>query len=679
MNVYSINVNDQGMVLVGTEDGLYQVVKHQLLKLNYDNEKLQSYIFFISRDYKGNMWFGTDNGIVNLTTDENISSYTTRRGLIGLETYTDAGKILSDGRIVVGFDAGISILSEERSRIASTMPHITNCKYQFKDEFRVLRQKKNVRLKGQDLVVSYSVPAFRKEEGNIVRYFLAGYDTSWNEQHSYYNDKIMYYNLPSGTYNLHIYAVSATGVSGPLFQSGDIKVSKTPWTWWMVLAYTLLLIAVVYYFVRRGAFSKSKALVPIKSAGVFEEYNQDNYEAFTSLRMKIMIISGEDLLIKAINYPMANFIGVEQESLIGKGIRDLIQEKEIRTMDKEDFTDYFLTDTREIVLRVPMTEVTYLFNVDTVKLSVENDDFVLGWILNDRSLELSYREKLEKIEANMTTLLERKSRELDNSLASFRHAMSAQEAAADSLRTAQKELKRLYKYERQQNIFKTNFIKTISHEYRTPLTIISSSAEIIKYSAEKGKTAFISPAVSKITNSIITLTELFDALATTGNTEVHPMQFELNYTIKDEIKRVSLMFEHNHHVTFTPYTKECLIRQDSQLLMQALFQVLSNAFKHTPAGTPIFIETNMTEDNQIVLGVLDHGNGVTPERLTRIFNKYDDSEFSEQFVTSERPGEGLGLALTKHNIELMGGTVEVTSEYGKWFKMTMRFPAELER
>jgi PAS domain S-box-containing protein len=115
---------------------------------------------------------------------------------------------------------------------------------------------------------------------------------------------------------------------------------------------------------------------------------------------------------------------------------------------------------------------------------------------------------------------------------------------------------------------------------------------------------------------------------------------------------------HEFHLEPAPVT---LVMADPERIGQVLRNLLANAVKHTPPGTPITVRASQAE-RSIHFEVADEGPGIHPDDLTRIFQKFGRGRDSEG---AKRPGTGLGLYLCRRIVEAHGGELVVTSELGK--------------
>jgi len=95
-----------------------------------------------------------------------------------------------------------------------------------------------------------------------------------------------------------------------------------------------------------------------------------------------------------------------------------------------------------------------------------------------------------------------------------------------------------------------------------------------------------------------------------------------------------------------------LVPMDFVLMIQVLFNLLDNALKYSPSGSPIDVEARVS-DGALEISVMDHGFGVPPEDLGRIFDKF----YRVHATDRKRAGTGLGLAICRGFVEAMGGTI----------------------
>lgn len=222
---------------------------------------------------------------------------------------------------------------------------------------------------------------------------------------------------------------------------------------------------------------------------------------------------------------------------------------------------------------------------------------------------------------------------------------------------------------------KSAFLANISHEIRTPMNGILGFAELLKepdLSAEN-QYEFIEIIVKSgqrmlnIINDLIDISKI-EAGETTiriKKTNVNIMLQELHSFFMPEANQKNLQI--NYHCGLDG--EQCIIETDSTKLNQILMNLIKNSIKFTDNGSIIF-GYNL-HDSTIQFFVTDTGPGIPKEHLTLIFERFRQGTFS---LTRKHEGAGLGLAISKAYIELLGGSISVTSEEGKGSTFTFELP-----
>ncbi len=237
------------------------------------------------------------------------------------------------------------------------------------------------------------------------------------------------------------------------------------------------------------------------------------------------------------------------------------------------------------------------------------------------------------------------------------------------------ELRLALEKERELNELKTRIITTVSHEYRTPLTTILSSADLLEHydsrlTPEKKQKHF-----QRIQLSIKYLTKLVEDMlivqqAETGTLEFNPMSLDIEQVARKMVNEFQLSSA-NQHPIFLEFHGNCTnVNLDEKLLQLILSNLLSNAIKFSPDKNPVRLELRC-EPSQIVIHISDGGIGILPAEKTRLFNPFFRG--SNIGVT---PGVGLGLVIVKQCVDLHGGEIFIESEVGKGTTFTVTLPLQ---
>lgn len=220
------------------------------------------------------------------------------------------------------------------------------------------------------------------------------------------------------------------------------------------------------------------------------------------------------------------------------------------------------------------------------------------------------------------------------------------------------------------------FTADASHELKTPLTVLRSG---IERALTHPKT---SPDVMEVLEETLVevnrMAELVDALLTLaradeGRAPLHLEPVDLRDLMEELAETAGILGEHaNVNVTVATPQHSLVVDVDKSRIRQLLMNLLTNAIKYTPAGGRVAISC-AAEDGQVVFAVRDTGVGIAPGDLPHIFDRFWRADAARS-RTGERPGVGLGLAISKWIAEAHGGTIVAHSRPGRGTTFTVTIP-----
>lgn len=232
---------------------------------------------------------------------------------------------------------------------------------------------------------------------------------------------------------------------------------------------------------------------------------------------------------------------------------------------------------------------------------------------------------------------------------------------------------------RDANAEKTRFFANMSHELRTPLNAILGYGEMLEEDCEDLGYDDLLPDLKKITSAGSHLLSLINNILDiskieAGRMELYLTNFDIESmidTIKDVTGPLSIKNENNFIVNITDNIGK--MNQDETKIRQCLTNFLSNSFKFTSKGNvELKVDTFILNEIEMIrFAVIDDGEGMSEEGLSKVFKEYEQAERS---TSAKHGGTGLGLPITKKLAEMMGGDVEVKSELGKGSQFTLYVP-----
>ena len=226
------------------------------------------------------------------------------------------------------------------------------------------------------------------------------------------------------------------------------------------------------------------------------------------------------------------------------------------------------------------------------------------------------------------------------------------------------------------NKIKSQFLSNVSHELRTPLSSIIGFAELLREaaSAEGGRQLRYSENIMSSGRMLLGLiNDLLDlAKIEAGKLDLHLSKVNMPELVRNLIDFMRPLAD-KKSLQLTAEVPEAFpeITSDSGRIQQILYNLLSNAVKFTSEGGLIELTLGRDGEDQIFVKVRDTGVGIPPDQLSRVFEKFRQLDGS---MTREYSGTGLGLAISKDLVQLLGGTIEVSSEVGSGSEFVVILP-----
>ena len=255
----------------------------------------------------------------------------------------------------------------------------------------------------------------------------------------------------------------------------------------------------------------------------------------------------------------------------------------------------------------------------------------------------------------------------------LKQEIEERQAIENQLRENEVELQEALTKEQELGALKSRFVSMASHEFRTPLSTILSSVELVEmYQTEEQHPKRlkhinrIKAAVGNlndILNDFLSLSKLEEGRLGAIKEEVELGPFLLQ--LEDE---VSMLLKTGQVLDFTHVTNEWIIQTDPKILRNILLNLLSNASKYSTEDTTIHLKVLKAED-AYHFEVEDHGMGIPVEDQKHLFTRFFRAHNVENIK-----GTGLGLHIVQRYLDLLNGTIEFTSELGAGSTFRIQLP-----
>jgi len=253
------------------------------------------------------------------------------------------------------------------------------------------------------------------------------------------------------------------------------------------------------------------------------------------------------------------------------------------------------------------------------------------------------------------------------------HLEDLVQSRTEEIDTINKQLKESLDKEKELSSLKSRFISTASHEFRTPLTSVLTSAELIQRYYERWGQDKVNEHLNRIKNSVSNLTKLMDDVlivnrAESGKTVLMRSNVDLRSICNSVIEEVEIHAKDHHAIVLNYGTDRNYFLIDQKQIELILHNLISNAIKYSPNGGEISINVNADEKN-LEFRICDSGIGIPEEDLPRLFESFHRAK-----NTIDIQGTGLGLSIVKNAVDLHEGTTEIKSKEGEGTTFVVTIP-----
>jgi two-component system, OmpR family, sensor histidine kinase KdpD len=223
---------------------------------------------------------------------------------------------------------------------------------------------------------------------------------------------------------------------------------------------------------------------------------------------------------------------------------------------------------------------------------------------------------------------------------------------------------------RQTERLRTTLIDAMAHEFKTPLTSIKAATTSLLSSPEQSedsRTELLKIAdeeadhLKDLIDSAIDMARL-DA----AQIDIQAVPSDVGEIVQEVVTSMRIAID-GRPVNFICHAQVPQIALDRRLIKLAIKQLLDNALKYSPAGTPVTLRIDKADD-EVVLEIEDHGQGIPAQEQPRVFQRF----YRSPSVQAQIPGSGLGLSIAHRIAQAHGGNLAVTSQPGETtFRLTL--------
>ncbi|SHI80239.1 PAS/PAC sensor signal transduction histidine kinase [Arenibacter nanhaiticus] len=383
----------------------------------------------------------------------------------------------------------------------------------------------------------------------------------------------------------------------------------------------------------------------------------------------IVIINKEGIIIAASERTHAMF-GYSEDEVIGMPIEGLIVDRDKQSCSiavKAVFnkieniniiSSTSLIGQRKNKAQLPLEIVFFRFQDQGLK-------YVLA-LFKDMTVLKNKDVEIHELHSQLELKIKERTRELRDTVAILKKEMKRREKAEAQLAlTLQKE--------RELNELKTKFLSLVSHEFKTPLGGILTSATLVgKYKTTLDQ-EIRDKHLFKIIGAVRHLNSILDDFLSVerlekGKEVYRKTNFSLSKIVNDVIYNANMLLKSGQRINYPANIDEVIIRQDEKIVSLALTNLLHNAIKYSPEDMEIDVQVVLCKE-KVIFHIIDRGIGIPLKDQKHIFERYFRAE--NVLLTQ---GTGIGLNIVKTHIENLGGKIYFSSEPEKGSTFSLEFP-----
>ncbi|MFD2721093.1 ATP-binding protein [Hymenobacter monticola] len=364
--------------------------------------------------------------------------------------------------------------------------------------------------------------------------------------------------------------------------------------------------------------------------------------------------------------------GYDDQTLLSHGIEDLVPtavsgyHERLRTSFNARPEVRSMGHNRDLMAR-RRDGTEFPVEVSLSYFHLEEELFVVSYVIDitfkkeaEREL-LAHHQRVAALNAELEQKVADRTQALENTLA--------------QLELRSQELSQALAAEQELGELKSRFVSMASHEFRTPLTgVLTSAALIEKYTTTEQQDKR-QRHLARIRTSVKHLTDILEEFLSVGKIEegrleAHPTRVELPVLLHEALADTEGLRKPGQHLREEFGGPLEPLWTDASLLRKVLVNLLSNAFKYSPEQVPVTVRA-ATDSGWLTLSVQDQGLGIAREDQEHLFER-----FFRARNAANLPGTGLGLYIVARYLDLLGGTVRLDSELGRGTTVTLTLPYE---
>ena len=419
----------------------------------------------------------------------------------------------------------------------------------------------------------------------------------------------------------------------------------------------------------------------LKEAELALQESQNQLNAIIDNAIDGIITINERGIMQIVNPAAAHLFGYEVEELIDKNVAVIAPNPHRRNHDTY-INKYLETGKQKIIgvgreiigLRKDGTQFPFLLSVSEINFG---DRKIFAGLIHDLTQQKEAEKHIKSLNIELEKRVEERTEklvEVVNKLLltndTLKNEIQERTIVAAKLKRSQKEVRKALEKEQELNELKSRFVSLASHEFRTPLSTILTSASLIGRYTESGTEQKRQKHVDRIKSTVRNLTGILnDFLSLSkleeGGFENEPEGFDLKELILKTVEEIRPIAKPNQNIVYE-HKGSTRVFMDMKFSRNICINLLSNAIKYSKKD--IFIDTEVNR-NHIILTVKDSGIGIPKKEQEYLFTRFFRAKNALNIQ-----GTGLGLNIVRKYLELMNGKITFESELNEGTTFIVHFP-----
>lgn len=305
---------------------------------------------------------------------------------------------------------------------------------------------------------------------------------------------------------------------------------------------------------------------------------------------------------------------------------------------------------------------------------IEGEVVVMAFI-SDITERKKAEEALKRSEEQLLVYASELEKKVQSRTEDLNSTITALEKEVHVRKKAEDEARKALDRERELNDLKSKFVSIASHEFRTPLSTIKSSASLISQYIDRNEIDKVSKHVHRIKSSVDHLTSILNDFLSLGKLEegridVNKESIHVPDFLKEIKEEITPTLKAGQELNISSDPAIEYIDSDPRILRNILFNLISNASKYSDEKRTVTIEY-FKDGKSIGFAIRDEGIGIPLEDQKHMFDR-----FFRASNAGNVQGTGLGLHIVKRYVELLAGMISFSSEYGKGSVFTVVIPIQ---